>query len=374
MGIKGLYDYLKKKYKHKLLSYEDLSGKLFYVDLSIYVYKYTCIKINTKTLYRRLHLLQTGEELDPAIVPNVHEILLSSTPENIDEAFREIVSERVQEMIEWQITKFRKYDIVTPYIVDGPTHPLKEKTTAERKKMLKKTRDEVETVLADAVESLKISAEACAESQIESTTISQITGESVTVMIVNPTVNPLTAYVEKLCKTPQAYIGKWIFDIAEAKLKSLGVKLIYAPHDSEAYGSWLTCNVNYICNDLSLDHVENHHTKLDCGDEICNHHREVFGLLTEDSDTLTFGAKNLLRLDKDGMFQVYNIHDILMSLGISQLQFVDMCICMGCDYTNGVAGVGPIGAHKQLMLDGVIKGLSDIPLYDEIVAYFTHVE
>ena len=358
MGIKGLYEYLKKKYKHKLLSYEDLTGKLIYVDLSLYVFKYTCVRIDTKTLYRRLYLLQTGEELDAAIVPNVDEILQTTTPENIDKAFREIVSERVQNLIELQIMKFRRYDILTPYIIDGPAHPLKEKTVAKRKELLKKDRDEVEAVLADAVENLKITLDV----------------DENRIVIETGTVNPLTSYVEKICKTPQAYIGKWIFDIAEDKLRSLGVKLIYAPNDSEAYGSWLSHNATYMCEDRSPDHVEKYHTEFDCG-EICGKHREVFGILTEDGDSLVFGAKNVLRVCKEeGMFNVYNTHDVLIALGISQQQFIDMCICMGCDYTNGIHGMGPVKSHEQLMLNGFIKGLSDIPFYDEIVAYFRHMD
>ncbi len=362
MGVTGLYQYLKKKYNHKSYSYDDLAGKLLYVDLSIYVYKYTCIKLATRDIYRRLHFLQTKRELDPAIVPNVHEILKMATPDDIYEVFRDAISERVQEILEIQIMKFRNHDIAVQYIVDGPSHPLKEKTNKIRKEIRDRMRNEVETVLIDAVENMKLAEE------VASTTI---VAESAETIYIEPVINPMTTYVEKLCNTPQAYVGKWIFDIAEAKLKSLGVKLVYAPHDSEAFGSWLTRNPSFVCYNRDAEHIEKYHSMLD-DDEICGYYREVFGILTEDGDSIAFGAKNLLRLGKDGTFNVYNIHDILVTLGISQRQLIDMCICMGCDYTDGVIGVGPVGALKQLIRTGTIANITSIPLYEEIVAYFTH--
>jgi flap endonuclease-1 len=39
---------------------------------------------------------------------------------------------------------------------------------------------------------------------------------------------------------------------------------------------------------------------------------------------------------------------LLKSLDITYLQFIDICILCGCDYTTKIKGIGPINAYKYI--------------------------
>lgn len=67
---------------------------------------------------------------------------------------------------------------------------------------------------------------------------------------------------------------------------------------------------------------------------------------TEDMDALAFGAPILLRnvnasKSKKLPIQEYNQSQILADLGLTQDQFIDLCILLGCDFCEGIKGVGP---------------------------------
>ncbi|XP_032078243.1 probable flap endonuclease 1 homolog [Thamnophis elegans] len=48
---------------------------------------------------------------------------------------------------------------------------------------------------------------------------------------------------------------------------------------------------------------------------------------------------------------------VLQKLGMTQEQFVDLCILLGCDYCSKVRGLGPKKALKLLQLHGSIEGV-----------------
>ena len=63
-------------------------------------------------------------------------------------------------------------------------------------------------------------------------------------------------------------------------------------------------------------------------------------VLTEDTDSLTFGANKVI-------FNKYILCDlskVLSGLNITYLQFVDLCILCGCDYTCTIPRIGPVSA------------------------------
>ncbi|KAL0134756.1 hypothetical protein PUN28_001492 [Cardiocondyla obscurior] len=86
---------------------------------------------------------------------------------------------------------------------------------------------------------------------------------------------------------------------------------------------------------------------------------KVFATATEDMDALTFGSNVLLRrltLSEARKLPVQEIHydKVLADLELNQDQFIDLCIMLGCDYTNSIKGVGPkraielIKNHKSI--------------------------
>ncbi|XP_033506658.2 putative flap endonuclease 1 homolog isoform X2 [Epinephelus lanceolatus] len=70
----------------------------------------------------------------------------------------------------------------------------------------------------------------------------------------------------------------------------------------------------------------------------------VDAVSSEDMDTLPFGASILicqLNAKKDSEVIEYSLPKLLERLQISHKEFVDLCILLGCDYCDKIAGLGP---------------------------------
>lgn len=101
----------------------------------------------------------------------------------------------------------------------------------------------------------------------------------------------------------------------------------------------------------------------------------VYATATEDMDALTFGTTKLLRqlwagatttAEKKGLRpREFTLAVALEDLEMSMPQFVDLCILCGCDYIDGIAGVGPVSALKLIKthgdLDTVVAKLRENP-------------
>nr|XP_034980615.1 flap endonuclease 1-like isoform X1 [Zootoca vivipara] len=77
---------------------------------------------------------------------------------------------------------------------------------------------------------------------------------------------------------------------------------------------------------------------------------------TEDMDALPFGSSLLLRHlnSKNKDLEEISLPVVLQKLGLTQEQFVDLCILLGCDYCEKIRGFGPKKAlpllqqHKRI--------------------------
>lgn len=77
---------------------------------------------------------------------------------------------------------------------------------------------------------------------------------------------------------------------------------------------------------------------------------------SEDMDILTFGATKLIRkLSAKPTVTEYNLAKILNDLGLTQEQFIDLCILLGCDYTQSIGKVGPKTAFELVKKYGSIE-------------------
>jgi flap endonuclease-1 len=87
----------------------------------------------------------------------------------------------------------------------------------------------------------------------------------------------------------------------------------------------------------------------------------VYAVATEDTDCLTFGSPILLRgfSNKDEPVIEVRLETILEKLDMTMEQFIDMCILCGCDYTEGIDGIGSIKAHKLINEYKTIEGVLD---------------
>ena len=95
---------------------------------------------------------------------------------------------------------------------------------------------------------------------------------------------------------------------------------------------------------------------------------KCYAVSTEDMDTLTLGSPVLLRklmAPKSAKEPVLEYrHDMLLQeMGLSNDEFIDLCILCGCDYAERIPGVGPktalnlIKQHKNI--EAIIKHLND---------------
>ena len=76
-------------------------------------------------------------------------------------------------------------------------------------------------------------------------------------------------------------------------------------------------------------------------------------VMSEDTDSLTFGANSVIFGDK-----LYTLEDVLTGLEITYDSFIDLCILCGCDYTRTVPKIGPINALRLIKLHNTIENLN----------------
>ncbi|KAJ1919480.1 Elongation of fatty acids protein 2 [Mycoemilia scoparia] len=116
---------------------------------------------------------------------------------------------------------------------------------------------------------------------------------------------------------------------------------------------------------------------------------KVWAAASEDMDTLCFGTPILLRHltfseARKMPIDEFHLDKVLDGLGLSQDEFIDLCIMLGCDYTGTIKGVGPKTAtsliQKHKTIEQVIKNLKEsqtVPEewnYAEVRKLFTHPE
>jgi len=82
---------------------------------------------------------------------------------------------------------------------------------------------------------------------------------------------------------------------------------------------------------------------------------KVWAVGTEDMDALTFGTKVLLRHltfseARKMPIKEINLEQVLEGLEMTQAEFIDLCILLGCDYCEKIRGMGPKNALKAIQV------------------------
>ncbi|KAI4369344.1 hypothetical protein MLD38_017792 [Melastoma candidum] len=86
---------------------------------------------------------------------------------------------------------------------------------------------------------------------------------------------------------------------------------------------------------------------------------KVYGVASEDMDSLTFGAPRLLRQmmvpsSRKSEVLEFKLSKILEQMSLDMDQFIDFCLLCGCDYCDGIRGVGVQTALKLIRQHGSI--------------------
>ena len=91
-------------------------------------------------------------------------------------------------------------------------------------------------------------------------------------------------------------------------------------------------------------------------------------VLSEDTDSLTFGANKILFSSSKNNYLLANLKLILDGLGMDESSFIDFCILLGCDYTCKIPKIGPVGAleiiKKHKNIETFIKNNTKIKIPD----------
>lgn len=93
---------------------------------------------------------------------------------------------------------------------------------------------------------------------------------------------------------------------------------------------------------------------------------KVWATGTEDMDALTFGSSVLLRNltaseARKLPVKEFQLEPLLKGLEMSQAEFIDLCILLGCDYCGTIRGIGPKKAldlmKKHRSIEAILKHL-----------------
>lgn len=112
----------------------------------------------------------------------------------------------------------------------------------------------------------------------------------------------------------------------KALFSSIGIKYLQAPYETDIIIPYLVRKFNF--------------------EPLC---------LSGDTDFLPHKINLLANFDiYTGTLDYFNYQEIKVEMGLSDAEFVDMCILMGCDYCENLKGIGPITSfnliktHKNL--------------------------
>ncbi|KAJ6220386.1 hypothetical protein RDWZM_006198 [Blomia tropicalis] len=84
----------------------------------------------------------------------------------------------------------------------------------------------------------------------------------------------------------------------------------------------------------------------------------VYAAATEDMDALTFGCTRLVRnltSANNEKIRELQIEKVLKGLELTQDEFIDLSILMGCDYCSNIKGIGPKTGHDLIKKYGTIE-------------------
>ncbi|XP_020573483.1 flap endonuclease 1 isoform X2 [Phalaenopsis equestris] len=89
---------------------------------------------------------------------------------------------------------------------------------------------------------------------------------------------------------------------------------------------------------------------------------KVYAVASEDMDSLTFGAPRFLRhlmdpSSKKIPVMEFEVEKVLLELGFTMDQFIDLCILCGCDYCDSIKGIGGQTALKLIRQHGSIENV-----------------
>ena len=163
-----------------------------------------------------------------------------------------------------------------------------------------------------------------------------------------------------------AVVTEEMIDDVQILLRLLGVPYVVAPSEAEAQCAAL--ELAGLVSVLSFTHLSSSFLfspspspspSFLLSSILASRINQVDGIVTDDSDVFLFGAKtvykNIFREEK--MLEVYCAKDIQSELTFGRSDLVHVALLLGCDYTDGVKGVGIVNASEIVTHWRGVEGL-----------------
>jgi flap endonuclease-1 len=192
-----------------------------------------------------------------------------------------------------KINEFHTYGIKPIFVFDGKPPDAKRETLNKRR--------EKNTKLKEQLQSLK---EKMVTPEFIHTDSDSDTEESD-----RKEINKKISILEKNIKTVNKTHSQEVIEL----LKNIGISFFESPSEAEQSCVFLQTNGD-------ADYI-----------------------LTEDTDSLTFGGTKILFTNKNTYF-LCSLDKVLEGFQLNHDEFIDLCILCGCDYTTTIPKVGPVTA------------------------------
>jgi flap endonuclease-1 len=224
------------------------------------------------------------------------------------------------------ITDLKNYNIKPVFVFDGKPPEAKQITLDKRMEIKTKLNEKINSLNIKKNELIDFNVQEYINDTNESNE-SEINESESNESEINE-LKEINRELEKLKKNNLVITKRHSQEVMEL-LESLDIDFIKATGEAEEYCSFLQKN-NFV------DYV-----------------------LTEDTDSLTFGAKKVLfNVPKTkNKFLLVDLDLVLSEMELSYTQFIDFCILCGCDYTCTIPKVGPVTALKLIKEFSSIEGI-----------------
>lgn len=81
---------------------------------------------------------------------------------------------------------------------------------------------------------------------------------------------------------------------------------------------------------------------------VLNISNKVYGVVTEDWDALPFGSLTMLKdFSNKKPIREVNLETFLCELDLTHEQFIELCILLGNDYSQGIKGIGSVALYEE---------------------------
>lgn len=263
-----------------------------------------------------------------------------------------------------QLQKFKKYNIIPIYIIDGTATQTK-KVLEKRQTQRNKTNQKISTFqdeIQQFQQELLIMEEHTTVTTITSTDDTTIENEDNQI----PDVLPTTITTPTPTPTPTPTVDYEVFEIQKREIHTKIEERRESVYKLEKQTRKPTrnqteqvkklfdiLNVPYIQSPIESDALFAYLMKQD----------KIDFVFTEDTDMLPLGCKSFVCGFENPRIEMteFKLDTVLQELELDYKQFVDLCILCGCDYTTGK--IDQIGPKRGLTLIKKYKNIEAILVY-----------